>query len=314
MNNPAKKFEVSITAKTLGCGVTILRRLAVAKFAVVFLLFGCGKVESDSASGDARPAVRPVSVAVEPITQGAIRDERVFTGTLLPERRFTVAARTSGLVQRLDVHVGDRVTRNQVIGILQSDELQEEVAQARANLEVARANLQLAASELVLTQREWDRIRSLQDRDFVSAAERDRVESLLSAREAGKRVAESTLLQREAALRSAEIRLEYATLRASWEGADKERFVSRRFLDEGSLAANNSPIVEVISLDEVPGAEGVVVVPNHEWTHPLLHGTSRFCQHGWLDCIAYRGICVRADARLCCARQRCWRVRRSWHG
>lgn len=194
-----------------------------------------------------------MAVAVEPIAVGRIHDARAYTGTLLPGRRFTVAARTAGIVKRLDVQIGDRVERNQVVGELESDELREELVQTQADLQVARANLQLAISELELTQREWIRIQSLRDRDFASVAERDRVESLLSARQAGKSVAESTVLQREAALRRAEIRLEYATLRASWEGSDAERFVSRRFLDEGSLAANNSPIIEVVSLDPLIG-------------------------------------------------------------
>jgi RND family efflux transporter MFP subunit len=222
-------------------------------WALCLVMAGCGREESSSAAGGGRGEVRAVAVAVEPIVVGAVRDERIYTGTLLPSRRFTVAARTAGIVKRLDVQIGDRVERNQVVGELESDELREELVQAQADLQVARANLQLAISELELTQREWSRIQSLRDRDFASVAERDRVESLLSSRQAGQSVAESTVLQREAALRRAEIRLEYATLRASWEGSDAERFVSRRFLDEGSLAANNSPIIEVVSLDPLIG-------------------------------------------------------------
>jgi RND family efflux transporter MFP subunit len=221
--------------------------------ALCLVVAGCGREESGPAASGGRGEVRAVAVAVEPIVVGTIRDERTYTGTLLPSRRFTVAARTAGIVKRLEVQIGDRVERNQMVGELESDELREELVQAQADLEVARANLQLAISELELTGREWSRIQSLRDRDFASVAERDRVESLLSARQAGQSVAESTVLQREAALRRAEIRLEYATLRASWEGSDGERFVSRRFLDEGSLASNNSPIIEVVSIDPLIG-------------------------------------------------------------
>ncbi len=215
------------------------------------VLAGCGGSESESS--ERAGGARAVSVLVEEVRLGTARDVRSYTGTLLPERRFTVAARTSGLLERLEVEIGDRVERNARVGQLENAEFVEDVRQAEAELAVARARYSAAVAEREVVNRELERVVSLRDRDFISEAEQDEVESRLISADAAVAVAESTLELREAVLRRARIRLDRSTLRALWEGSDNERFVSRRFLDEGSLVSENSAILEVVSLDPLIG-------------------------------------------------------------
>lgn len=229
-------------------------RTATLLFSALALLPGCGSDSpTDAASPGGRPDARTVSVAAHPIETGNIRDQRTYTGTLLPSQRFTVAARTAGLLQRLDAEIGDRVERNQVVGKIEQADILEEVNQARAEVSVALANLRSAEAALEVAEREVGRIQLLRDRDFVSASEREQVENRLIAAQALKSVAEANLELRQSALRRAEIRLDYTTLRTSWESEDTERFVSQRFLDEGSLVTANSPILEVVSLHPLIG-------------------------------------------------------------
>ncbi len=224
-------------------------------FALGTLFLGCGREDSETApsSNQRRGAERTISVLVEPISVGNIRNERTYTGTLLPSQRFTVAARTAGLLEQLNVEIGERVVRDQVVGKVEAAEALEDVSQAEAEVAVAEANLISAKAALEVVERELDRIESLRDRDFVSAFERERVETRLISEQANLAVAEATLDLRKSALRRAQLNLDRTILRTSWQGSDEERFVSQRFLDEGSLVSTNSPILEVVSVDPLIG-------------------------------------------------------------
>lgn len=196
---------------------------------------------------------RSVSVIARPITQDSIQEIGRFTGTLLPSRRITVAAKAPGLLEELLVNIGDPVESGQLLGRIDRAEILEEVNQAKAELEVAKANALEAESALELARRDLDRIESLRTQDFVTAAEIEVAEARVREREARVQVTQSTLALREASLRRTNIRLSNTELRATWSNPNEIRFVSRRFLDEGSLLSMNQAVLEIVSLNNLIG-------------------------------------------------------------
>lgn len=207
-----------------------------------------------------KPGRAAVSVAVEtrPIYKDSIRDVGVFTGSLEPKSRFDVAPKVGGWLKELLVDVGDRCQRNQIIAVLDDEEFAQEVEQARAELQVATANAANYASDLDIAKREYERAKALREKQIASASELDVSEAAFNASQTRHKVSLAQVNQKEAALKTALVRLSYTKVRAFWEEDDQARVggvqrdkgvlrvVGERFVDEGELLSVNQPIVSIL--------------------------------------------------------------------
>lgn len=192
-----------------------------------------------------RPAVS-VAVETKPIYKDSIRDIGVFTGSLEPKSRFDVAPKVAGWLKELLVDVGDTVERNQIIAVLDDEEFAQEVEQARAELQVAKANAANYASDLDIAKREYERSKALREKQIASASELDVSEASFNASQTRYKVSLAQVAQKEAALKTALVRLSYTKVRAFWEEGEKPRVVGERFVDVGELLSVNQPIVSIL--------------------------------------------------------------------
>ena len=187
-----------------------------------------------------------VAVETQPIRKGPIYDVGVFTGSLEPKSQFVVAPKVAGWLRELLVDVGDTITRNQVIAVLDDEEFAQEVEQARAELEVAKANAANCATDLDIAKREYERAKALREKQIASASELDVSEAAFNACETRHKVSLAQVSQKEAALKTAQVRLSYTKVQAFWEEGGETRVVGERFVDEGSLLQTNQPIVSIL--------------------------------------------------------------------
>ena len=200
---------------------------------------------SDVEKKPSRPAVS-VAVETKPIDKDSIRDIGVFTGSLEPKSQFAVAPKVAGWLKELLVDVGDMVDRNQVIAVLDDEEFAQQVEQARAELQVAAANAANYASDLDIAQREYERAKALREKQIASASELDVSEAAFNASQTRHKVSLAQVTQKEAALKTALVRLSYTKVRAFWEEGDQTRVVGERFVDEGELLQINQSIVSIL--------------------------------------------------------------------
>jgi RND family efflux transporter MFP subunit len=201
-----------------------------------------------------------VSVAVEtrPIYKDSIRDVGVFTGSLEPKSRFDVAPKVAGWLKELLVDVGDQVERNQIIALLDDEEFAQQVEQARAELQVAKANAENYANDLDIAKREYERAKALREKQIASASELDVSEAAFNASQTRHKVSLAQVAQREAALKTALVRLSYTKVRAFWEEGDQTRVVGERFVDVGELLSINQPIVSILENDPLTAVVHVI--------------------------------------------------------
>jgi RND family efflux transporter MFP subunit len=188
----------------------------------------------------------PVAVETQPVRTGSIRDIGVFTGSLAPESQFVVAPKAAGWIKDLLVDIGDSVGRNDVIAVLNDEEFRRQVEQAGAELQVAKASAENTVAVLDLAKREYDRVIALREKQIASAAELDTASATYNAGLAQLKVAQAQVVQKEAALKGAELQLSYTQVRAFWETGDANRVVGERFVDEGALVSVNQPIVSIL--------------------------------------------------------------------
>jgi len=189
-----------------------------------------------------------VAVAIEtkPILKDVIRDIGIFTGSLQPKSQFIVAPKVAGWLKKLLVNIGDTVQQNQVIAILDDEEFTQQVQQARAELEVTKANAENCTSDLDIAKREYERAKALREKQIASASELDESEAAFNACQTRLKVSLAQVAQREAALKTADVRLSYTKVQAFWENGDEPRVVGERFVDEGALLQMNESIVSIL--------------------------------------------------------------------
>jgi RND family efflux transporter MFP subunit len=152
----------------------------------------------------------------------------------------------AGWLKKLLVNIGDTVQQNQVIAILDDEEFTQQVQQARAELLVAKANAENCASDLDIAKREYERAKALREKQIASASELDESEAAFNACQTRLKVSLAQVAQKEAALKTADVRLSYTKVQAFWEDGDEPRVVGERFVDEGALLQVNEPIVSIL--------------------------------------------------------------------
>src|SRR5262249_4311750 len=149
-----------------------------------------------------------------------------------------------GRIRSVDVRLGDRVVRGQRLATLDANAVEHEQAAARAGLRAAEADADRAEVEVAQA---GDRLRRVEKLAGVTpeveiADARFQRRTALAHRSlarASVEVARARLEQAAAAVRDAEIR-------APFDGA-----VADRYVDAGAAVAPGTPIVRVITADDL---------------------------------------------------------------
>lgn len=220
-----------------------MRSITAALTVALWLGAGCW-TRSDDGSND-----RGVAVEVEGITTADLSDRRVLPGSIESPSRIRVTTQVSGRVASMPVDLDDTVERGQIVATLDREEYANEVQAAEANLRMARARHTEATVQAELAAVEAERAERLIAQDAVSISERDLAVAEQKRAEAGALVAEAQVSEARSVLQTARFRLSEASIVADWRGDGDDRVVAARHVDEGSVIAANTPLVDLVSLD-----------------------------------------------------------------
>jgi len=122
-----------------------LAALVIALIVAAILIFGIRsrvKAENNLRTATAQMAVPSVSV-VKP-KQTASAQEIILPGNVQPFISSPIYARTDGYLKKWYFDIGAHVKAGQLLAIIQTPEVDQQLAQARSNLATAQANLELA--------------------------------------------------------------------------------------------------------------------------------------------------------------------------
>jgi RND family efflux transporter MFP subunit len=199
-----------------------------------------------------------VAVETAPIQKASIKDVGRFSGSLSPQSEFMVAPKIAGRLEKIMVDIGDVVTADQLVAVLDDEEYQQQVYQAVAELEVARANLVEVKITSENAKREYERTVALREKKIASESQLDAAESEYKTQQAKLQVANAQVSQKQAALNMAKVRLSYTRIRVPPNHASQQRVVGERFVDEGSMLAPNTPIVSILDIGTLIGVINVI--------------------------------------------------------
>lgn len=179
------------------------------------------------------------------VEKGEIVDAIAATGTINAVTTVSVGSQVSGTIQQIFVDFNSRVSKGQVIALIDPRLLETAVEQARANVDNAKASLEKAQVGVIDTDRTNRRNRELVKDGFVPQSDVDSSQTAWEQAVAQKRSAVAALQQVEGALVIARTNLEYATIRSPVNGT-----VISRNVDVGQTVAASFQTPTLFSIAE----------------------------------------------------------------
>jgi len=246
--------------------LTFARLLAV--LAVLLVAVG-GYAWLQSRGGAGEQKLRVVKVE-----RGALQSVVAASGTLNAVTTVQVGSQISGQVKEINADFNTAVKKDQVIARIDPQTFELRVNQARADLDAAHSAVAVARSGLAAqqaevgrvkvtladAQRDYERKKTLVEKNFISGAELDKARTLLDGtREQLKAVeaqihvseaqvlsAQATVKQRESLLKQSQVDLERTIIRAPVDGT-----VILRNVDAGQTVAASlqAPVLFTIAQD-----------------------------------------------------------------
>ncbi len=131
--------------------IGVIIAVVAAVFVVAFLIGTLPRLSNARALAAVARGDSVASVEIERIARAPKTTNIALPGTLEPLHQAAIYARTSGYVKQWNADIGRTVHAGEVLAVIETPDLDEQLAQSRATLEQARSGLELARVE----QQRW---------------------------------------------------------------------------------------------------------------------------------------------------------------
>jgi RND family efflux transporter MFP subunit len=192
-------------------------------------LAGCG----EGAPKQAAPP--PPAVTVANPTKQTVTDYDEYVGRFVSVDMVEMRARVSGYLEKIGFQDGQLVKQGDLLFTIDRRPFETTVAQTKAQLAQARANLAFAESDLA--------------RGSQLVRDKTITEQTFDQRTQAKRVAEASVQAQEAAVRQAELDLQFTELKAPVAGRIGDRRVSPGNLVTGGTGGSTTLLATIVSID-----------------------------------------------------------------
>jgi len=194
-------------------------------------LAGCGEAPQKQA------APPPPAVTVVKAQKQTVTDYDEYVGRFIAVDSVEIRARVSGYLEKVHFKDGQIVKQGDPLFIIDRRPFETTLAQVRATLAQARANLAYAESDLARASQ------LVRDRTITEQAFEQRTQA--------KRVAEASVQAQEAAVRQAELDVQFTELKAPVAGRIGDRRVSEGNLVTGGTSGNTTLLGTIVSIDPI---------------------------------------------------------------
>ena len=212
--------------------VRTLRSLA-GVLLVAPVVAACGQSQPQPQSGPPPPP----QVTVSHPEQRTITDWQEYVGRFIAIDSVEVRARVSGYLESVHFQDGQMVKQGDLLVTIDPRPFRNALAQARAVLTQARSNLLYADADLTRGQQ------LVREKTITEQTYEQRLQT--------KRNAEASVLANEAAVRQADLDLEFTELRAPMAGRIGDRRVSPGNLVTGGTSGNTTLLATIVSTDPI---------------------------------------------------------------
>lgn len=158
-------------------------------------------------------------------------------GTVRPLQSAQVSSQTMGNILRMTAREGDRVSRGQVLAIIDDSQTRAALDRALAGQRASSQDVAAAGSEYALAESTLKRYQILQDKKSVSPHEFEEVSARYQAAKARLAMAQASSAGAEAAVAQARTSQGYTSVRAPFAG-----IVTAKLAETGNLASPGVPL------------------------------------------------------------------------
>ena len=188
----------------------------------------------------------PMTVELGSATRGDVAAHLTVVGNLIGLQTVDIAPRTGGRLLSVNVQLGDRVRRGQVLAKVEDREIVEQVRAAEASQEVAKATIRQREADLKVAELNFDRSKNLFERQLLAKQALDDAESRYMAAVAQTDLSRAQLLQNEARLQELRINLQHTSVASPVDG-----YVGKRNVDPGAMVNTNTAIASVVDISRL---------------------------------------------------------------
>jgi HlyD family secretion protein len=215
-----------------------------AKYWVPGLIVLLAALYFTRSGGDDKP-----EYITEAVTQRSLDLTVTATGNLRPTNQVEVGSEVSGRIDNVYVDVNDRVARGQVLAQINTDVIEDQIRQSRANLQSAQAQVAQARATLNVDTAQLARLQEvyrLSDGKVPSRTELEAAQANVARDRAGVNSAQASVAAAQAQLSSSLTNRDRAVIRSPVAGV-----VLARQVEPGQTVAAsfNTPTLFVIAED-----------------------------------------------------------------
>ncbi|MHB1048768.1 MAG: efflux RND transporter periplasmic adaptor subunit [Bacteroidota bacterium] len=200
------------------------------------------------------PAVEIVDIGTAALTTQA-QESSILTasGYVVAQRKAAVASKGTGRLEFLGVIEGDRVTKGNIIGRLESNDVEAALGQAEASLSLARAGYESALAEKEDAASNYERQKALFEQQSISRAEYDGATARNRRAIAAVASAAANIKYAEANIRAASVGVENTFIRAPFDGVvlTKNANVGEVISPFGAAAGSRGAIVTIADMSSL---------------------------------------------------------------
>ncbi len=265
--------------KFLGQVVGTIFIAALAVTAVVSMTPTDAEGQSGTGAPNAEASTKAELVEVTQPERRTLTRTLTMPATLLADEQVELLAKTSGYVAEINVDIGSRVKKGDVLAVIDVPEMMDElrqgqavleakkskVIQAGAMLETAQAEVRRFAAEHDLKKLTTGRKVKLRAQNAIPEQELDEANSELdvaaalekiaeakvASGRADLKVAESEVLMAEATVARIKTLMAYARISAPFDGVIIERFVDHGDFVRSAAQGNVGPLLTVAKTDRI---------------------------------------------------------------
>ena len=195
--------------------------------------------------GGGMPRV-PMTVELGTAKRGNVSAHLTVVGNLIGLQTVAIAPRTGGRLLSVNVQLGDRVRRGQILAKVEDREIVEQVRAAEASQEVAKATIRQREADLNVAKLNFERSKNLFQRQLLAKQALDDAESRYLAAVAQLDLSTAQLSANAARLEELKINLQHTSVASPVDG-----YVASRTVDAGAMVNTNTSIASVVDISRL---------------------------------------------------------------
>ncbi len=188
------------------------------------------------------------SYSTETVARGNLTLTVTANGTLQPTRSISIGSELSGTVLKVNVDVNDQIKKGQVLVVLDTAKLNDQILRSKATLSAASSKVeqtQATLQEATASLARYEEVAKLSGGKVPSKAELDSARATLARAKADEASARASVRDALAALSTDQINLSKASITAPADGV-----VLTRAVDPGNAVAASLQAVTLFTVAE----------------------------------------------------------------